>query len=145
MSKLMTAPPGAAVRSSILGGAAALGVYTLLQLVCALLIHRELVGVELLYPMVCAAAAVAAFAGCVCCVVLRGKCSVLSMSGVVAVFLTLTLAAALLTADAVALDGGLAGVGLGMAAGGLLAAIAVPAGGRGGRRRRRTGKRRRAA
>lgn len=145
MSKLMTAPSRGAVKSSALGGGAALVVYVLLQLVYALLIDREVVGLELLYPMVCGAAAVAAFAGCLCCVLLRGERSVLSLSGVVAVFLTLTLAAALLTADAVALEGGLAGVGLGMVAGGLLAAILTPAGSRGGRtkRRGRTGKRRR--
>lgn len=137
MSKLMTALPKGTVKSSALGGGAALAVYVLLQLVCALLIDREVVGLELLYPMVCAAAAVAAFAGCLCCVLLRGERSALSLSGVVAVFLTLTLAAALLTADAVALEDGLVGVGLGMVVGALLAAILTPAGSRGGRPKRR--------
>ena len=69
----------------------------------------------------------------------------LSVPVVVAVFLTLTLAAALLTADAVNVENGLTGLGLSMAAGGLLAALVgynLPRGGRGktrGRRRRRSG------
>lgn len=145
MSKGISALPKGMIGSSVLGGASALGVYVLLQLVCALLIDREVVGVELLYPMVCAAAAAASFAGCMVSALWRRERSALSASAVVAVFLALTLAAALLTADAVAVDSGLAGVGLGMAAGGLLAAITAPAKKRGSGRRRRTAQRRRRA
>lgn len=145
MSKGVSALPKGMLAGSALGGAAALVVYVLLQLVCALLIDREVVGVELLYPMVCGAAAAASFAGCMVSALWRRERSALSASAVVAVFLALTLAAALLTADAVAVDSGLAGVGLGMAAGGLLAAVAVPEKKRGRDRRRRAAQRRRGA
>lgn len=145
MSKIVMSLPKGMVKSSGLGGVAALVVYVLLQMVCALLIEREVVGVELLYPMVCVTAAVASFAGCLCCVLWGKDRSVLSVSAVVIVFLTLTLAAALLTADTIAVENGLTGVGLGMAAGGLLAAILIPGGtgSRKGDRRRRTGRRHR--
>lgn len=145
MSKIVMSLPKGMVKSSGLGGVVALAVYALLQMVCALLIQREVVGVELLYPMVCVTAALASFVGCVCCVLWGKDRSVLSVSAVVIVFLTLTLAAALLTAETIAVENGLTGVGLGMAAGGLLAAMVIPSGsGRGrGERRKRTAKRRR--
>ena len=145
MSKVVMSLPKGMGRNSVIGGGAALVVYTLLQMVCALLIHREVVGVELLYPMVCFTAAAAAFVGCLLCMLWGKDRSVLTVSAVVAVFLTLTLAAAFLTADAVAMQGGLAGVGLGMAAGGLCAVIVVPSGEKRGRRdgKKRRSKRRR--
>ena len=71
-----------------------------------------------LYPMVCVTAALASFLGCGYSV-LRGKgTSMLTVPVVVAVFLTLTLAAAFFTADAVRIENGLTGLGLSMAAGG---------------------------
>ena len=57
---------------------------------------------------------------------------------VVAVFMTLTLAAAFLTADAVSINNGLTGLGLSMAGGGLLAALVgynLPRGGKGNKSR----------
>ena len=73
---------------------------------------------------------------------LKGKgTSMLSVPVVVVVFLSLTLAAALLTAEAVNVENGLTGLGLSMAAGGLLAALVgynLPRG-----RRGKTGARRR--
>lgn len=64
----------------------------------------------------------------------------LTVPVVVAVFLTLTLAAAFFTADAVRIENGLTGLGLSMAAGGLLAALVgynLPQGRTGKSRRRR--------
>lgn len=67
----------------------------------------------------------------------------LSVPVVVVVFLSLTLAAALLTTEAISVENGLTGLGLSMAAGGLLAALVgynLPRGKRnktGSRRRRR--------
>ena len=65
----------------------------------------------------------------------------LSVPVVVVVFLSLTLAAALLTTDTIRIENGLTGLGLSMAAGGLLAALVgynLPKG-----KRARTGSRRR--
>ena len=59
MSKVVMSLPKGMVKSSVIGGFIALAAYVVLQLVCALLIHRELLGEESLYPMVCAAAAAA--------------------------------------------------------------------------------------
>lgn len=93
-----------------------------------------------LYPMVCVTAALASFLGCGYSV-LRGRgTSMLTVPVVVAVFLTLTLAAAFFTADAVRIENGLTGLGLSMAAGGLLAALVgynLPQGRTGKSRRRR--------
>ena len=64
----------------------------------------------------------------------------LSVSAVVAVFLAVTVAAGLLTAESLAVDTGLTGVGLSMAAGGLAAALVGslrPSQGGGGKRRAR--------
>ena len=146
MSKVVMSLPKGMGRNGVIGGGAALVVYTLLQTVCALLIHREVVGEELMYPMVCIAAAVASFAGCLLCMLWGRDGSPLTVSAVVVVFLTLTLAAGLLTADAVAVRGGLTGIGLGMAMGGLCAVMVVPSGEKRGRRegRRHRSKRRRA-
>ena len=101
----------------------ALAAYVVLQLLCALLIHKELLGEDVLYPMVCVAAAAASFLGCGYSVLTRQEGAILTVSAVTAVFLLLTLAVALLANRSVAVENGLVGVGLSMAAGGLLAAL----------------------
>ena len=137
MSKVVMSLPKGMVKHSLLGGLVALVSYVLLQFLVALLIHQGVLGPEKLYPAVCVTAAVAAFLGCGYCV-LRGRGgSMLSVSAVVVVFLAVTVAAAFLTADAIAVSRGLTGVGLSMAAGGLAAALAGSARAGGGSTRRR--------
>ena len=123
MSKVVMSLPKGMVKSSIIGGFIALAAYVALQLLCALLVHRELLGEESLYPMVCVAAAAASFLGCGYSVLSRREGAVLTVSAVTIVFLALTLAVALLTEKTVAVENGLVGVGLSMAAGGLAAAL----------------------
>ena len=140
MSKPAISLPKGIVKDSLIGGAIALGAYVLLQFFCAMLIDKELLGLEKLYPMVCIAAAVSAFLGCGYSVLRRREAAMLSVSAVVAVFLAVTLAAAFVTAETVSVENGLTGVGLSMAAGGLAAALSGSAWqsrGRGKRQRRR--------
>jgi len=73
------------------------------------------------------------------CVISGRESRVLTVSAVVAVFLTVTLAAALLTTETVAVSNGLTGVGLSMAAGGLLSSLLGS--GRSGQGRRRRNRR----
>ena len=123
MSKVVMSLPKGMVKNSVIGGVLALASYVALQFICAMLIDKEIVGMDKLYPMVCIAAFLASFLGCGYSV-LKGKgTSMLSVPVVVVVFMTLTLAAALLTAEAVYIENGLTGVGLSMAGGGLLAAL----------------------
>ena len=139
MSKIVMSLPEGMVKNSLIGGLVSLASYTALQFLCALLVDRGVLGLEQLYPLVCVTAAVASFLGCGYSV-LRGKgASMLSVPVVVVVFLTLTLAAALFTADVVSIENGLTGLGLSMAAGGLLAALVgsnLPGGNRGKSRTR---------
>lgn len=123
MSKVVMSLPKGMAKNSAVGGLLALVSYVALQFLCAALIDRQVVGVERLYPMVCIAAALASFLGCGYSVLKGRSASMLSVSAVVVVFLTLTLAAAFLTADAISIDNGLTGIGLSMAAGGLAAAL----------------------
>lgn len=140
MSKVVMSLPKGMVKNSVIGGVLALASYVALQFFCAMLIDKGIVGMEKLYPMVCAAAFLASFLGCGYSV-LKGKgTNMLSVPAVVAVFMTLTLAAALFTAEAISIENGLTGVGLSMAGGGLLAALVgynLPKGGRGKSRPRR--------
>ena len=127
MSKIVMALPKGMPKNSLIGGVIALAVYGALQMLCALMIHRELLGMEQLYPAVCVAAAIASFAGCAFSVLRGGSVSALPISAVIVVFLSLTLVVAFFSADSIAVDNGLTGVGLCMAAGGLLAALVCPA------------------
>ena len=140
MSKVVMSLPKGMVKNSMIGGLLALASYIMLQFVCALLIDKGVLGMEQLYPMVCVAAFLASFLGCGYSV-LKGKgTSMLSVPVVVAVFMTLTLAAALLTAEAISIENGLTGLGLSMAGGGLLAALVgynLPKGNSRNRSRRR--------
>ena len=143
MSKVVMSLPEGMVKNCLIGGGISLLSYVLLQMLCALLVDRGVLALEEIYPLVCVTAALASFLGCGYSV-LRGKgTSMLTVPVVVVVFLTLTLAAALFTADAVSIENGLTGLGLSMAAGGLLAALVgynLPRGNRGksrGRSRRR--------
>ena len=123
MSKVVMSLPKGMIKNSVVGGLLALASYTALQLVCAFFIDKGILPLEHLYPAVCITAAAAAFLGCGYSV-LRGKgTSMLTVPVVVAVFMTLTLAAAFLTADAISIENGVTGLGLSMAAGGLLAAL----------------------
>lgn len=139
MSKIVMSLPEGMVKNSLVGGLIALASYIGLQFFCALLVHRGVLGLEELYPLVCVTAALASFLGCGYSV-LRGKGSgMLSVPVVVVVFLTLTLAAAFITTDVVSIENGLTGLGLSMAAGGLLAALigsGLPRGGKGKTRKR---------
>lgn len=141
MSKVVVSLPEGMVKNCLVGGGISLLSYVLLQMLCALLVDRGLLGLEQIYPLVCVTAALSSFLGCGYSV-LKGKgTSMLSVPVVVVVFLSLTLAAALLTAEAVNVENGLTGLGLSMAAGGLLAALVgynLPRG-----RRGKTGARRR--
>ena len=134
MSKIVMSLPEEMVKNSLIGGLLALLSYVALQFLCALLVDNGLLELDQIYPLVCVTAAVASFLGCGYSV-LRGKgASMLPVPAVVVVFLTLTLAAALFTADAVSIENGLTGLGLSMAAGGLLAALVgynLPKGNRG--------------
>ena len=123
MSKVVMSLPKGMMKNSLTGGCVALVSYVILQLLCALLIHKELLGEDVLYPMVCVAAAAASFLGCGYSVLTRQEGAILTVSAVTAVFLLLTLAVALLANRSVAVENGLVGVGLSMAAGGLLAAL----------------------
>ena len=140
MSKVVMSLPKGMVKNSVIGGVLALAAYVALQFLCAMLIDKGVLGLERLYPMVCVAAFLASFLGCGYSV-LRGKgASMLTVPVVVVVFMTLTLAAALLTAEAISIDNGLTGLGLSMAGGGLLAALVgynLPKGNRSKSRTRR--------
>lgn len=140
MSKIVMSLPKGMVKNSVIGGLVALCAYAALQFLCALLIDRGILGMEQLYPMVCVAAFLASFLGCGYSVLKEKGTSMLSVPAVVVVFLALTLAAALLTAEAVSVENGLTGVGLSMAGGGLLAALIgfnLPKGTKGKSRSRR--------
>lgn len=146
MSKIVMSLPKGMVKNAVIGGILALAAYVALQLGTALLIHKEVLGETAMYPAVCVSAALAAFLGCGYSIWKGRGASMLTTTAVVVVFLTLTLAAALLTTDTVAIENGLTGVGLSMAAGGLAAALlggSLPLRGeRGGRRSRKKRSRR---
>ena len=137
MSKVVVSLPKGAAARSMTGALAAPGSYVGLQFLWALLIHREILDPARLYPMVCLSAAAASFVGCVYCVVSGRESRVLTVPAVVAVFLTVTVTAALLTTETVAVSNGLTGVGLSMAAGGLAASLVGGKRKGQGRRRRR--------
>lgn len=123
MSKVVTSLPKGMMKNSIIGAILALGSYISLQFLTALLVHNEMIGEEMIYSLVCVSAGLSSFVGCGYSVLRGGSGGVLSASAVVMVFLTLTVAVALLTGGADVVDGGLTGVGIAMAAGGLLAAL----------------------
>ena len=85
MSKVVMSLPKGMVKNSVVGGCVALAVYVALQLLCALLIHREVLGEEALYPVVCVAAAIASFLGCGYSVLTRREGAILTVSAVTAV------------------------------------------------------------
>lgn len=123
MSKIVVSLPGGVVKYSLQGAALALVIYLGQQCLWALLLHKGVMGFELLYPAVCVSAAVAAFFGCLYSAVRSGRGDALSVASVIAVFLAVTVAAGLLSAEGLAVERGLTGVGLSMAAGGLASAL----------------------
>ena len=114
---------GGLLKNSVIGAAVALVSYVVFQLLCALLIHCEIVGEGMIYPMVCVSAAVSSFLGCVYGVMRGGEGRILSASLVAAVFLVLTLLIGLLSCESSTISAGWAGIGGAMAVGGLLAAM----------------------
>ena len=114
------------LKNSVVGAAIALVSYVALQLLCALMVHCEVVGEGVIYLMVCISAAISSFLGCVYSVMRGGEGYILSASAVAMVFLSLTVVIGLLSCESGVPGAGLAGVGGAMAAGGLLAS-AVPA------------------
>ena len=126
MSKTIVRNPGGLLKNSLIGAMIALVSYVVFQCPVALLIHRELLGVEMLYPMVCVAAGLSSFLGCAFSVMRGGEGSVLSASAVTLVFLAVTVVVGLLSGEAGSVGAGLTGVGGAMALGGLISA-AVPA------------------
>lgn len=112
------------LKNSAIGAAIALIGYVGLQLLCALLIHCEIVGEGMLYLMVCVSAAVSSFLGCMYSVMREGEGHILSASVVACVFLSLTVVIGLLSGGSGTISSGWAGIGGAMAVGGLLAAAA---------------------
>lgn len=140
MSKVVMSLPKGMARDVAVGAVVSLGTYVGLQFLWALLIDRGLLGLERLYPLVCIAAGAASFLGCVSALLGAREGTLLPVPVVVAVFMTLTLTAALLTAETISIENGVTGLGLSMAAGGLLAALVggkLPRGSRQNRRHSR--------
>ena len=113
------------LKNSVVGAVIALISYVGLQLLCALLVHCEIVGEGMIYPMVCVSATISSFLGCVYGVLRGGEGRILSASVVAFVFLSLTIVIGLLSGESGVINSGWAGVGGAMAVGGLCAA-AVP-------------------
>ena len=123
MSKVVASLPGGFVRNGVVGAILALTCYVVFQFLWSFLIHCEIVGEGMVYLLVCVSAGLSAFLGCGYSAVRGGSGSVLSASAVVVVFLTLTVAVALLTGEVDSIGAGLTGIGGAMAAGGLAAAL----------------------
>ncbi len=123
MSKVVASLPHKQIKNGVIGGGIALAVYILLQFPVALLVHREVLGEQMIYPFVCVSAALASFLGCGFSVWRGEKGKMLSAAAVIGVFLTLTAAIGILTSEVHAVGFGLTGVGISMAIGGLAAAV----------------------
>ena len=61
MSKVVMSLPEGMVKNCLIGGGISLLSYVLLQMVCALLVDRGLLGLTQIYPLVCVTAALASF------------------------------------------------------------------------------------
>lgn len=142
MSKMVLSLPNGLIKNSVIGACISLASYTALQFLSAFLIHHEMLGEGVLYPMVCICAAVAAFLGCAYSALRAGGAMALNATSVVIVFLALTVAIALCTNEMGSIGMGLTGVGIAMAVGGLAAAIVCGALGTSSRREKKRGKRR---
>lgn len=126
MSKTVARSSEGLLKNSLIGAIIALVSYVVLQCPVALLIHYEILAVEMLYPMVCVAAGLSSFLGCIFSVMRAGEGGVLSATAVALVFLAVTAVVGLLSGETGVIAAGLTGIGGAMVAGGLLAA-AVPA------------------
>jgi len=125
MSKPVVSLPGGTVGRSLIGGGLAMLCYLLLQTLCALLLHKEIIGEAQLYPVVCVSAALASFVGCGYSVLKGRGGGMLTVSAVAAVFLILTVLVGLVSAGgSLRVRDGMVGIGLSMAVGGLLSALA---------------------
>ncbi len=87
MSKVVMSLPEGMVKNCLIGGGISLLSYVLLQMVCALLVDRGLLGLTQIYPLVCVTAALASFLGCGYSVWKGKGTSMLSVPVVVVVFL----------------------------------------------------------
>ena len=123
MSKVVTSLSRELMKNSVIGALISLGSYIALQFADAALIHAEVVGEGALYSLVCVSAAVAAFLGCGYSVLRGGSGKALGAGAVILVFLTLTVAVALLGGEIEGIGERFVGVGASMAGGGLLAAL----------------------
>ena len=123
MSKTVVSLPERLLRYGLIGAMISLVSYVGLQLLGALLIHYEVVGEGMIYPLVCFSAALSSFFGCGYSVVRGGGGSVLSASTVVLVFLSLTAVIGAISGESGSLGAGMVGVGGAMAVGGLCAAV----------------------
>ena len=141
MSKTVAHSPAGLLKNSLIGAIIALVSYVVLQCPVALLIHCEVLTVEMLYPMVCVAAGLSSFLGCVFSVLRAEEGGVLSATAVALVFLAITVVVGLLSGEAGMIGAGLIGVGGAMVAGGLLAAAVPVVWKRGYRRDKGRGKR----
>ena len=141
MSKTIVSLPERLVKNGLVGALFSLVCYVGLQFLGALLIHCEVVGEGMIYPMVCFSAALSSFVGCGYSVARSGSGSVLSASVVALVFLVLTVAIGLLSGETGAVGAGMVGVGGAMVAGGLLAAVVLGLKGNSGNRGKNKGKR----
>ena len=63
MSKVVMSLPDGMVKNCLIGGGISLLSYILLQMLCALLVDRGVLGLEQMYPLVCVTAALASFLG----------------------------------------------------------------------------------
>ena len=123
MSKNASDPFERLLKNSVVGAVIALVSYVVLQLPCALLVHCEILGECMIYPMVCIGAALSSFLGCMYGVMRGGEGRVLSASVVACVFLSLTVVIGLLSCESGSISSGWAGIGGTMAIGGLLAVV----------------------
>lgn len=141
MSKNVISSPVGLLKNSLIGALVALVSYVLLQFLVALLIHGEILGEGMLYLMICVAAALSSFLGCLVSVMRGGDGAVLTASAVTLVFLAVTIVVGVLSGEAGTVSAGLTGVGVAMAFGGLLAAAISALGWRVNRREAGRGKR----
>ncbi len=125
MSGITSIVPNHLLKNSIIGACISVCIYIVLQLISALLIHNEVVSEDAMYPLVCCGAAVSSMIGCSFSASRGGKRGALSVSAVVAVFLSLTLLVGLTAGEAKSVADGMVGIGVAMCAGGLGAVIFV--------------------
>lgn len=122
MSKVVASLPEGMVKGGFVGAVVSLVCYVLLQFLSALLISKEMVGEEMLYPIVCLSAGMSSFAGCWCGTNRSKGGRGLGAATVVVVFLALTIVIGFLSGEVGVIGDGLVGIGVSMSLGGLMVA-----------------------